>query len=184
MTFRSFTQQLLPSDFGPPDGQISIGASESQGASGIAAESDHVHAMPAAAAGAGATDSAPGDSEADGTASTAARSDHRHGREPAAAVTTATTPAFGTVYQNTAGAPLALVVALALTPGSTGPVTVSVGVGTANPPATVTAVELAASASAATIPVQLIVPDGDYYLLDASLGGGTASATIVSAVTL
>lgn len=184
MTFRGFTQVLAPQEFGPPTGQITIGASESQGTAGVAAEADHIHAMPAAAAGDGATTSLPGDTEADGTATTAARSDHRHGREPAAAVTAATAPVFGTVYQNTAGAPLHLTVALTLTPGSTGPLTVSAGIGAANPPATVIAAELAASAAAATIPVSLVVPAGDYYLLDVSLGGGSASAAIVSAVTL
>ncbi len=73
MTFRGFTQQLAPSQFGPPTGEVAIGAAESQGTAGVAAEADHVHAFPAAPAGDGATTSLPGDTEADGTATTPAR---------------------------------------------------------------------------------------------------------------
>lgn len=184
MTFRGFSQVLSPSEFGPPTGQSAIGAAESQGTAGVAAEADHVHAFPAAAAGAGATDSKPGDAQADGTATTPARSDHVHGREAAAAIATVTTPVFGTVYQNTTGAALAVTVPVTLTPGAGGPVVVALGVGTTNTPATATAAEAAASAPAATVPVTFVVPPGAYFVLDATLNGGTAAAGAPWAVTL
>lgn len=184
MTFRGFTQVLSPAEFGPPSGEIAIGAAESQGLAGVAAEADHVHAMPAAAAGEGATASAPGDTEADGVATTSARTDHRHAREAASALATPTTPVIGTVYQNTTGAPLAITLALALAPSTTGALSVSLGVGSTNTPAAVVVAELAASGPAITLPLTFVVPDGDYYQLTATLNSGTATVAVVSGATL
>lgn len=169
--------------WGSPSGQISIGDTEQEGTLDEATRADHLHAVPAAPAGEGATDSAPGDAEEDGTATTPARSDHVHGREAAAALATPSV-AIGTVEQNTSSAALAVTVALALAPGTTGALTVSLGVGTTSSPAGVVVAELAESGPAVTLPLTFIVPPGCYYELTASLGGGTASATLVSAVTL
>lgn len=184
MTFRGFTQQLAPSQFGPPTGEVAIGAAESQGTAGVAAEADHVHAFPAAPAGDGATTSLPGDTEADGTATTPARSDHRHGREAAAALAAPTAPTLGTVYQNTTGAPLAITLAITITPSSTGAVTVTLGVGTTTTPAAATVAEVAASGPTLTLPLTFIVPPDAYYQLDATTNGGTVTIATVTGATL
>lgn len=178
------TINALAETFAPPAGQVSIGDAQDEGTSSDTVRADHIHAVPAAAAGQGATASAPGDTEADGVATTPARSDHRHAREAAAALAAPTNPVLGTVYQNTTGAPLAVTVALALAPGTTGPLSASLGVGPTNTPAAVVVAELAASSPAITVPLTFIVPDGGYYQLTATLNGGTASAAVVSGATL
>lgn len=178
------TINALAETFGPPAGQVSIGDAQDEGTSSDTVRADHVHAVPAAAAGQGATTSLPGDSEADGTATTPARSDHRHAREAACALTAVTTPVIGTVYHNTTGAPLLITVALALAPSTTGALTVSLGVGSSNTPAAVVAVELAASGPAVTVPLTFVVPADDYYQLTATLNSGTASVAVVSGATL
>lgn len=81
MSFRGTGALLEGSDFGPPTGQVAVGAGESEGLSPYATRADHVHAFPAAVGGAGASASRPGDAEADGVATTAPRSDHKHSRE-------------------------------------------------------------------------------------------------------
>lgn len=169
--------------FGDPDGQIEIGAPEAEGTSPDVPRADHVHANPAAPAGDGATTSLPGDAEADGTATTAARSDHVHGREPAAALA-ALDIAIGTVYQNTAGAALAVTASLALAPSSTGALSVALGIGTTDTPAGVVVAEVAAAGPAVTVPLSFVVPPGNYYELTATLNGGTVTVAQVTGATL
>lgn len=184
MTFRGFTEQIPAADFGPPTGEVSVGAAEAEGTGDAAAREDHVHAVPAAAAGAGATTSLPGDTEADGTAGTPARSDHRHGREAAPAIAAAPTIALGTVYQNTGAAALHLLVPIIMTPSSSNPIYIDLGVSTTNPPTPTGVIELSAGAPQQEVPVSFVVPPGCYYELTATLNGGTAEVGTVQAVTL
>lgn len=67
--------------FGPPAGDITVGAPTTDGTSPDVPHADHAHAFPAAPAGEGAAASKPGDTEADGTSPNAARADHVHERE-------------------------------------------------------------------------------------------------------
>lgn len=177
MTFDAQKQQIPAAEFGPPTGQTDIGAAETEGTSVSVTRADHVHAFPPAAAGAGATASAPGDAQDDGTAATAARSDHRHGREPAStgAVLAANPPVAGTVYQNGLTVPVAVTVGVAVAAGGT----VSVGVGAANPPALQPVAAVAAAGTATTFPVTLIVPPNWYWEIS-----GASSIDTAQAVTL
>ena len=68
--------------FGPPTGQVTVGAAQASGSSPNTVHADHVHAVPAAAGGSGSTNSTPGAAQADGVATTPSRTDHVHGREP------------------------------------------------------------------------------------------------------
>lgn len=81
--------------FGPASGPVAVGGAENDGTSVDAPRADHQHAFPAAAAGAGATTSTPGDAESDGAAASAARSDHRHARADAYASTVVGPDAYG-----------------------------------------------------------------------------------------
>lgn len=162
--------------WGSPSGEVSIGATEGEGTEDAATRADHVHATPAAASGAGATTSLPGDAEADGTATTPARSDHVHARESASGGVSLPTnpPVAGDVYQNTADVPLAVMVGVALTASSSTAATVSVGVGSSSSPTTEVVGSVSTGAVTGTISVTILVPAGDYWTISVDSPGATA----------
>lgn len=186
MTFDAEKQQIPAAEFAPPTGQVSIGDAETEGTSTSLPRADHVHAFPAAAAGAGATTSLPGDAEGDGVDTTAARSDHRHGREPAsgAAALNPNPPVAGTVYQNGLTVPIAITVGVTVTPSSTAAATVSAGIGAANPPTLEQLASVAAAGTVTQFPVTVIVPPGWYWQLAATSPGAAAVIGTAQAVTL
>ena len=186
MTFRGFTQVLSPEEFGPPTGQVAIGAEESQGTAGVASEADHVHAVPAAAAGAGASTSLPGDAESDGVATTPARSDHVHAREQASDIAALPNgaPVLGTLYQNTLGVPVAIMVVVTVTPSTTAAATVSIGVAMTDTPSPEVVASVPEAAQETTVPVVLLVPAAGYWVIDASSPGAAGAVGTPQAVAL
>lgn len=162
--------------WGSPSGQISIGNTEEEGTLDEAPRADHLHAVPTAPAGEGATDSAPGDAEADGTATTPARSDHVHGRESASGIAALPTnpPVAGDVYQNTADVPLAVMVGVALTASSSAAATVSVGVSSSSSPATEVVGLVSTGAVTGTVPLTILVPAGGYWTIAVDSPGAAA----------
>lgn len=172
--------------WGSPSGQISIGNAEEEGTQDAATRADHLHAVPAAAAGEGASTSLPGDAEADGTATTPARSDHVHAREAASAIATLATnpPVAGDVYQNATGLPLVIMVGVALTASSTAAATVSVGVGATDTPTTEVVGSVSDNALTGTVPVVIVVPAGAYWTIAVDSPGAAAVIGTAQAVTL
>lgn len=166
MTFASQKEQIPAAEFGPPSGQITLAAVETEGTSTELPRADHVHAFPVAGV------PAVGDRLVV-TAVDPVTVEWTPG--PGTAVLAANPPVDGTVYQNGLTVPVAVTVGVAVAAGGTA----SVGVSAANPPALEPVAAVASTGSTTTFPVTFVVPPGWYWEIS-----GTASINTAQAVTL